>query len=637
MSPMLARIGFDPDRFGFGMRTAVAACMALVLAWAVGLEHPQWSAMTVWAASQPVRGALIEKSAFRLLGTVIGCLFGITLMVISQGSITVLVIGIALWMGACALSGNVLRGFVSYGAMLAGYSAAMVALIDAAHPQNVWHLGLDRLLTVGLGVLTALVVGWLFASKDKETSGVLHARRLSARILHDIAGHLIGVPLDRTEKQAVLTEMALLETTLDLQSAGSIKARRTARRIRTMLAAQVAAVLWLRAHAARTDHGVLEEGLRNGLAEAIRAVETGDGGASRLLQSASSYARAHTGLPAVLDGLASSLAHPVDGSDIPGGSSFIHRDWIGGRQAMARAVVTMLAVGVVWLATEWSMGGYMMLGTAIMTSIFSTFERPVRTMRYVFIGQVLGVLGALVCRWILWPSTTGSFGMILAIVPLVLLGGLMFSHRRAIPFAFDYNMVLLLLLQPAWPSVMPLETSLLAGAAIVIGPIIGLAAFHLIYRTDSHRRRDTVRTAMVRDLEKLASGQNTLRQRQQWRSRLYHRVLLAIFWAQRSSRLAEDAADEGLAALTVGGAIQHLHELALGQQKDRLRLDAVLRRLTKLGNDPGRAARALRLVSIRLAKNADSELLQNAARELESHDEFFRLRPGANSQIPSPL
>ena len=43
--------------------------------------------------------------------------------------------------GSVAFSGNVMRGFASYGAMLAGYSAAMVALIDTAHPENVWHLG----------------------------------------------------------------------------------------------------------------------------------------------------------------------------------------------------------------------------------------------------------------------------------------------------------------------------------------------------------------------------------------------------------------------------------------------------------------------------------------------------------------
>ncbi|PRB82248.1 FUSC family protein [Pseudomonas sp. MYb185] len=35
---------------------ALASCLAMALAWSIGLEHPQWSAMTAWAVSQPVRG-----------------------------------------------------------------------------------------------------------------------------------------------------------------------------------------------------------------------------------------------------------------------------------------------------------------------------------------------------------------------------------------------------------------------------------------------------------------------------------------------------------------------------------------------------------------------------------------------------
>src|SRR5690554_7259116 len=76
ITPWLARRGFDVARMGFGLRTALASCLALVVAWLMGLEHPQWAAMTVWAVSQPVRGMLLEKSLFRALGTLLGTLCG---------------------------------------------------------------------------------------------------------------------------------------------------------------------------------------------------------------------------------------------------------------------------------------------------------------------------------------------------------------------------------------------------------------------------------------------------------------------------------------------------------------------------------------------------------------------------------
>ena len=153
-----AHWGFDSARLRQHLRTAFAACLAVLAAWALGLEHPQWAGMTVWAASQPLRGQLLEKSFFRTTGTVVGTAAGIGLVLLAHGDLLWLVTGLALWLGLCAGLGNLQRGFASYGTMLSGYSAAMVALLDAGHPEHVYALGWDRLftgLTGRIGVLTA--------------------------------------------------------------------------------------------------------------------------------------------------------------------------------------------------------------------------------------------------------------------------------------------------------------------------------------------------------------------------------------------------------------------------------------------------------------------------------------------------
>ena len=68
MSPRdrIAAWGFVPERLAFTLRTALAGCLALLVAWLLGLEHPQWAAMTVFSAAQPVRNLLVEKSFFRV-------------------------------------------------------------------------------------------------------------------------------------------------------------------------------------------------------------------------------------------------------------------------------------------------------------------------------------------------------------------------------------------------------------------------------------------------------------------------------------------------------------------------------------------------------------------------------------------
>ena len=137
--------GFDLPRMRFAFRTALACVVALLLAWALGLEHPQWAGMSVWAAAQPTRGQLIEKSFFRFAGTVSGTIVGVLLVLGFEIHPAILVIGLALWIAVCTWIGNLQRGFVAYGTVLAGYSASMVALLDTAHPDHVFALGADRL------------------------------------------------------------------------------------------------------------------------------------------------------------------------------------------------------------------------------------------------------------------------------------------------------------------------------------------------------------------------------------------------------------------------------------------------------------------------------------------------------------
>src|SRR5690606_41300060 len=92
ITPWLARRGFDVARMGLGLRTALASCLALLVAWLMGLEHPQWAAMTVWALSQPARGMLVEKSLFRALRNLTGTLFAVVPAAVAGGNPPLLVL-----------------------------------------------------------------------------------------------------------------------------------------------------------------------------------------------------------------------------------------------------------------------------------------------------------------------------------------------------------------------------------------------------------------------------------------------------------------------------------------------------------------------------------------------------------------
>lgn len=614
------RLGIDRTRLRFTGRTALAGCLALVVAWALGLEHPQWAVMSVWAASLPVRGQLLEKGANRLFGTILGSLFGMALMAASGGNHTVLVIGLSLWLGLCAGAGNLLRGFASYGAILAGYSAAMVALLDASHPENILALGADRMLTVLVGVAIATAVGWLFAGAGQGAEPHLRVRALTTQILGDIAAGLRGTPPGATTQEVLLSEMAGIEETLDAGAAGSLRARLSARATRRLLSAQVSALLWLRAHGEGHLPLIADPVTAAGLDRASATITEG-GDAARALRLAA--ATADPGLARVLTALADAPwddARAIEPAPL-------HRDWTGAREAAIRAALTIFVVGLVWIATGWTMGAYMMLGTSVMLSVFSTFDNPFLTLRAVLLGQVMGVMGALAVRWVLWPLAGNEAQLMLLMMPAILLGAPLLAQRRIGQAAFDYNMVVMLMLQPVWPLDMSFSHSVLLGIAVIAGPVAGMVAYRLIFPVDAGRRLDMLRATMVRELVHLAGDADATAHAAVWRARLHHRVLRLVRWSEKTQIQPARAADNGLAVLTLGRAILHLHDLAkagLPPAQTR-RIRAALSRLRMLESAPEKAARTLRHTAEALPPSAlvNGDLLREAADDLTAQRGFF--------------
>ncbi|UFN50155.1 FUSC family protein [Roseomonas sp. OT10] len=619
MSPAvrLERLGFDPARLRFALRTALAACCAVVLAWLLGLEHPQWSGMTVWAASLPVRGHLLEKGLFRALGTVAGSAFGMGLLLAAGNDPWWIVTGLALWLGLCAGAGNLLRGFASYGAILAGYSAAMVALLHSARWASPLAIGIDRMLTVLVGVAVALALGWIFAAATDPADPARRARDLSARLLAAAAAHLAGRgPRPAEEDERLLSGMAAIEDGLDSHAAGSLRSRAMVRSVRRLLSAQVALLLWMRRPPSPGPHEALAAALR----------EAADDPAPAPLQRAAALAGNDPLLREALTALAAAAGEAPGAG--PGGVP-LHRDWVGAREAMLRAVAVNATVGALWLATGWEAGVFMLLGTAIMTTVFSTADQPTRILPQVLLGQAIGIAAALACRWLAWPLAGGEAGLVALMLPFILAGGVLFGHRRGSgPVGFDANMVLLLLLQPSWPLAGSLEHSLTVGAAVLLGPAIGLLAFHLVFPVDGRRRLRMLSGMMVREVEAMAARRGASLHRPVWRARLYHRVLRLVRWAEKTGTSRAQVAEGGFALLLLGSAVLHLDEVLRepGLEARVARpLALALARLRQVGTQPGRAARALRRAADRLAADprVDTALLREAAAELSGQAGFI--------------
>lgn len=635
------RLGFEPARLAFTLRTAAGSGMALLLAGLLGLDHPQWAAMTVWIAAQPLRGHLIEKSLYRLLGTAAGALYGVALVALGHGSPAVLVPGLALWAGLCAGAGQLLRGFASYGTLLAGYSAAMVALLDASHPTHIAAFGLDRLLTIGLGVVVALAVSLRFAARPPADALHVRMRTLCLDRLRELAAWArTGVPPAHTARDTQLAELARLEEGLELQVAGRLDSRREVRALRQALTAQVGLLLWW--PGARAPAHTEGAPLVAALQTALDAAGAGRPVGPALLQAATVAESLDAELAAVLRRLGeaacsiegphgSASAHARVGTGPDARPAFeptvvLHRDWIAARETFLRSALTLGLIGGLWLATGWSAAPLLMLGVAVMTTLFSTADDPARIMRSVFCGQLLGAAAALAVQALLWPWVDGAVGRLLMCLPLVLAGAFVLAHPRTARFGFDFNLVGLLLLQPMHARAFAWPTGLAEAAAVVAGPLVALAAFRLVFPPGGRRRYAQLSALMRAEVAAMAAQPQAWQRAAVWRARLQHRVLRLVRCADAAGLAPGRAAREGLAVLATGQAV-----LALGQMlaqdawpdADRRRAQAWLRRLARPVRSPAQAHRRGRLLArdaLRLglapAGPQVASALQHAARAL---------------------
>lgn len=136
----------------FSVRTALAAIVALAIAFWFELSDPQWATLTVYLLAQPTVGAAVAKGAWRTVGTVFGGLTGLVLVAWFSQAAELLVAATVLVVGASFYAGARLRNYASYGTLLAGYTALLVSYEGSSDPLNAWSIAADRVLEILIGI-----------------------------------------------------------------------------------------------------------------------------------------------------------------------------------------------------------------------------------------------------------------------------------------------------------------------------------------------------------------------------------------------------------------------------------------------------------------------------------------------------
>ncbi len=149
--------GVDLDGAVLGLQMAISVVVVLFLALVIRLEYPTWAVFTVLMLGMAnYVGALQEKAALRLIGTIVGGALGfLATGALQQSPMLYLPLTFVVVAFSVAMFG---QSRAPYAFFLAGMTYVVIASNSQIDPAMASHYALLRIEEVGLGVVVSMVV-----------------------------------------------------------------------------------------------------------------------------------------------------------------------------------------------------------------------------------------------------------------------------------------------------------------------------------------------------------------------------------------------------------------------------------------------------------------------------------------------
>jgi uncharacterized membrane protein YccC len=203
----------------YGTRMAVSASIALYVAFSLQLDQPSWAGTTAVIVAQPVLGAALRKGMFRLIGTLAGAVAAVWLLILFPQSRVGFFLGLAVWCGLCGYAATALRNFAAYGGMIAGFTAAIVALNAIQAPEHVLTIALSRVSTITIGIVaTTLVFSFTDfggAREDLARRMLLASQAIMSGLIRAFRFEAGPIESSRAVRRALFADVAGLDAIID--------------------------------------------------------------------------------------------------------------------------------------------------------------------------------------------------------------------------------------------------------------------------------------------------------------------------------------------------------------------------------------------------------------------------------------
>ncbi|RUV21709.1 FUSC family protein [Mesorhizobium sp. M7A.F.Ca.MR.245.00.0.0] len=578
----------------FALRTVSAGLIALLAAYALKLDHPQWAMMTVFIVAQPVAGMVLAKGFYRLLGTLVGGVAAIGITTVFGTNPWVLVTVLAVWIGICTFVSSLLRNPEAYGAALAGYTAMIIGLPAFGQPHLVVDLAVARCAEIVLGIVCAGLTSRLILPKLASDAIVSRLKRCILDLATYAGGAFSGgdpATLSTLHRKLITDAQTLgeMRAYARLEAPSFAPRAHPVRRTIGQLLSALSAARALHSHAAPKNAALIP--VRSELQSLVSELATKPGalddtalwvarldaiaGNARQMPDASTdqgddrvgtitrltiaadFADALKQVLRGLDALRAPATRSARGSRQP--ALVVHRDYAGASRNAVRAALATLLVAAFWLTTKWSEAAGTVILVAVVSSLFAARPDPVQVAWGFFKGTLLALPFAFLVGQIALPALPGFGWFMLFVVPILVPTALVMANPRYVGVATAFAINFLAFLSPHQAMTYDPVPFFAGSASILVGILLAIGVFIVVLPADPWLAANRIVRAMREDLARLCLHERVPR-RSAFESLAYDRINQLMPLVQNAGQKGDAVLGGGVAAVTVGLEVLRLRD-----------------------------------------------------------------------------
>lgn len=509
----------------FSLKTFAAAALALYIAFLCDLPNPYWAMTAVYIVAHPLSGALTSKAFYRLLGTAIGGLATVVMLPKLIPSPELTTLGLALWLGTCLFLSLLDRTPRAYVAMLAGYTAGIIAFMIVDTPEKVFEYASNRVEEISVGIICAALVGrlvfprhagpilatridkWLKNSANLaimciegkgNTLEALKSRQELAMDAVDLRSFTTHVTYDTSTLRTTVNAMRILQSRMVallpmVASCNDLINQRT-KLIKEQLGGVSnnekldmlikETISWLATNKPMKSDDLirirtLRESILNDISQSKDWVDLVSRNLTvRLVDIMQIYSDCLHLRNDIVNGTKHKLHwHRFD---FLGKIRSIHYDFGIAFLSAFSAILAVFITVTLWRLTEWTQGGTAAMMTGIFSSLFATKDDPVPAIRGMLKQIFIVLIVAFVLQFALFPIIDGFIPLMLCLGLVLIPAGIMMAipSKFAMGMTLTVNLPNLLLLQSKLNS--DFYSFININTAMILGIIIAAATTSIV-------------------------------------------------------------------------------------------------------------------------------------------------------------